>query len=48
LTRVVAAHLSEQNNRPDLAASALLTKGGIDESLLMIADQEVGFDWCAA
>jgi hypothetical protein len=25
-----------------------LVEGGIDESLLMIADQEAGFDWCAA
>jgi len=24
-----------------------LGQGGIDESLLMIADQEAGFDWCA-
>jgi len=47
LTCVVAAHLSEQNNRPELAASALLGQGGIDESLLMIADQEAGFGWCA-
>jgi phosphoribosyl 1,2-cyclic phosphodiesterase len=47
LTCVVAAHLSEQNNRPELAASALLGQGGIDQSLLMIADQEAGFDWCA-
>jgi phosphoribosyl 1,2-cyclic phosphodiesterase len=48
LARVVAAHLSEQNNRPDLAAAALLGLGGIEERLLMIADQAGGFDWCAA
>lgn len=48
LTCVVAAHLSEQNNRPELAAGALLNQGGIDNSVLMIADQEAGFDWCAA
>lgn len=46
LSCVVAAHLSEQNNRPELVASALLGRGGIDESLLTIADQEAGFDWC--
>ncbi|QKK11947.1 MAG: MBL fold metallo-hydrolase [Pseudomonadota bacterium] len=41
---VVAAHLSEKNNHPDLAIAALHeVLGDIDR--LQVADQEAGLDW---
>lgn len=45
LQHVVAAHLSEQNNRPDLARSALATVAGCDPDRIGVATQEDGFDW---
>lgn len=45
LRHVVAAHLSEQNNHPDLVRSALMP---ITQNLtceIHIADAESGFDW---
>lgn len=45
LKTVIAAHLSRQNNTPDLARSALT--GVLDSKItrLIIACQEEGFDW---
>jgi phosphoribosyl 1,2-cyclic phosphodiesterase len=45
LRHVVAAHLSEANNRPELARAALAGALGCDESWIGIADQTRGFDW---
>jgi phosphoribosyl 1,2-cyclic phosphodiesterase len=45
LRRVVAAHLSQQNNTPDLAHAALCGVSGIDPLAVTIAAQETGFDW---
>ena len=45
LQHVVAAHLSEINNRPALAAAALAEVMGCDASWIGIADQEQGCDW---
>lgn len=45
LQHIVAAHLSEQNNRPDLARAAL---GGVlncSGEWIGVADQEAGFSW---
>jgi len=48
LACVVAAHLSEHNNHPDLARAALLGHGGIAADMLRVADQEEGVDWTLA
>jgi phosphoribosyl 1,2-cyclic phosphodiesterase len=45
LRRVVAAHLSRQNNRPDLARQALAPVLGWDASDVLVADQDDGLDW---
>ncbi|HZY20687.1 MAG TPA: MBL fold metallo-hydrolase [Ramlibacter sp.] len=47
LRQVVAAHLSEQNNRPDLARSALAAAlgGGVE---IHVADGPTGSDWLSA
>lgn len=45
LQHVVAAHLSEQNNRPSLATAALAAALGCAEGWVGVADQERGFDW---
>ena len=45
LKHVIGAHLSQQNNRPELARSALAGAMGCEESWIGIADQEQGFDW---
>jgi phosphoribosyl 1,2-cyclic phosphodiesterase len=46
LQHVVAAHLSEQNNQPDLAREALA--GALDCTVdwVGVAGQDAGFDWC--
>lgn len=44
LQHLVAAHLSEQNNRPDKAREALAPLLRADNNLL-VADQLGGFDW---
>jgi hypothetical protein len=45
---VVAAHLSEQNNRPELARAALATalSCGLDD--VHVADGRAGCGWLAA
>ncbi|GHA99664.1 MBL fold metallo-hydrolase [Modicisalibacter luteus] len=45
LQRIVCSHLSEQNNRPELAWEALTPLLDGDESRLLIAAQDHGFDW---
>lgn len=45
LRHLVAAHLSEKNNRPQLARQALAEAMGCDEDWIAVADQEQGLDW---
>lgn len=45
LQHVVAAHLSGENNRPELAVQALASALGCDPSWIGVATQETGFDW---
>jgi hypothetical protein len=41
----VAAHLSQQNNRPELARAALCGVLGCTPEWVAVADAENGFDW---
>jgi phosphoribosyl 1,2-cyclic phosphodiesterase len=45
LTRVVAAHLSKQNNTRELATGALAVALGVMPADVLVADQEEGLDW---
>ena len=45
LRHVIAAHLSQQNNRPALARTALARAMGCEESWIGLATQEEGFGW---
>jgi phosphoribosyl 1,2-cyclic phosphodiesterase len=45
LKHLVAAHLSEENNRPELARAALAAAIGCAADWIGVADQETGFDW---
>jgi phosphoribosyl 1,2-cyclic phosphodiesterase len=45
LRHLVAAHLSRENNRPELARSALATRWGSRPEDVVVADPERGFDW---
>lgn len=45
LQHLVAAHLSEENNRPDLAAAALAGVMGCGAHWITIAHQELGLEW---
>jgi len=45
LERVVAAHLSEQNNTRELATGALARVLGEAGTEILVADQEAGLDW---
>ncbi|RMG50162.1 MAG: MBL fold metallo-hydrolase [Gammaproteobacteria bacterium] len=45
LQRLVGMHLSEQNNRPELAEEALQTGAQGSEAEIMLACQEGGFGW---
>ena len=45
LQHVIAAHLSQQNNTPELARSALATALGCGEDWIGAATQGDGFDW---
>jgi len=47
LRQVVAAHLSEQNNRPELAQRALATALGCDASDVQVAHGRLGTAWIA-
>jgi phosphoribosyl 1,2-cyclic phosphodiesterase len=45
LKHLVAAHLSQQNNRPELARAALAAVMGCAEDWIGVAEQDGGFDW---
>lgn len=45
LQHIVAAHLSEQNNRAELATGALSAVLNCAPEWIGVADQEEGFDW---
>jgi phosphoribosyl 1,2-cyclic phosphodiesterase len=45
LRHVIAAHLSESNNRPELARAALAGALGCAADWIGVADQADGFDW---
>lgn len=45
LKHVIAAHLSQQNNRPELARRALAGALGCEEAWVSLATQDEGFDW---
>jgi phosphoribosyl 1,2-cyclic phosphodiesterase len=45
LKHLVAAHLSRENNRPELARAALAGALNCDPGWIGIADQELGFAW---
>jgi phosphoribosyl 1,2-cyclic phosphodiesterase len=45
LQHLVAAHLSDKNNTPELALAALQAVVGADADWLCIADQAQGFGW---
>lgn len=48
LKHVIAAHLSQHNNRPELARAALARAMGCEEGWIGVATQEDGFDWRTA
>ena len=45
LKHLIGAHLSENNNRPDLARAALARALNCEESWVQLATQDEGFDW---
>ena len=45
LRHVIAAHLSEENNRPELARAALAEAVGWSPEQIRVADQYTGFEW---
>lgn len=45
LQHVIAAHLSEENNTPELARDALAGAMGCEREWIGVADQERGCDW---
>jgi len=45
LKHVIGAHLSQQNNRPELARAALARAMGCEESWISLATQDEGFGW---
>lgn len=45
LRHVVGAHLSQENNRPELARVALAQALGCDAEAIPVADQDNGFGW---
>jgi phosphoribosyl 1,2-cyclic phosphodiesterase len=45
LRHLIAAHLSQQNNRPALAVAALAQALGCEETWVGVAEQEAGFAW---
>ncbi|HEV2110684.1 MAG TPA: MBL fold metallo-hydrolase [Gammaproteobacteria bacterium] len=45
LQHLAAAHLSEKNNTPALARTALAEAADCDEKWIGVADQETGLDW---
>jgi phosphoribosyl 1,2-cyclic phosphodiesterase len=47
LKHIVAAHLSRENNRPEMARAALAAAAGGAREDIVIADPLLGFDWLA-
>lgn len=45
LQHLVAAHLSQQNNHPELAVQAMALGSGYPEQNIVVAHPELGFDW---
>jgi phosphoribosyl 1,2-cyclic phosphodiesterase len=45
LKHVVGAHLSQHNNRPEIARAALARAMDCEESWIGLATQEAGFEW---
>jgi phosphoribosyl 1,2-cyclic phosphodiesterase len=45
LRHVIGAHLSQHNNRPELARAALARAMGCEESWIGLATQDDGFGW---
>ena len=45
LQHLIAAHLSQHNNRPELACAALAEVMGCAPGWIGVADQDGGFDW---
>ncbi len=45
LRHLVAAHLSAQNNRPELVRQSLAPAWGRDEALIVVADPQTGCGW---
>lgn len=45
LQHVLAAHLSEENNSPELVCAALAAALGCEQDWIGIATQDEGFDW---
>ena len=45
LQHIIAAHLSEQNNRPEMAVKALSGALSCVEDWIGVASQESGFGW---
>jgi phosphoribosyl 1,2-cyclic phosphodiesterase len=45
LKHVIGAHLSQQNNKPELARACLARALGCEESWVGLATQDGGFDW---
>lgn len=45
LQHIIAAHLSQQNNRPELARRALCSVLNCEEDWIGVADQASGFGW---
>jgi phosphoribosyl 1,2-cyclic phosphodiesterase len=45
LKHIIGAHLSQQNNRPELARAALARALGCEESWIGLATQDEGFGW---
>lgn len=47
LQHLVISHISEQNNRAELAATAVADALGCQQDWLTVADQQLGFSWRA-
>jgi phosphoribosyl 1,2-cyclic phosphodiesterase len=45
LRHVIAAHLSQQNNKPALARAALARAMGCSDDWIGVASQDEGFGW---
>jgi phosphoribosyl 1,2-cyclic phosphodiesterase len=45
LKHIIGAHLSQQNNKPDLARDALAGAIGCEKEWIGLATQDDGFDW---